>query len=401
MRFVTPFVTFCLLSNNCWTIALPLNSRHTECNNETTSGPFVFGTDVVSVVASPKYDFQGITGNDVCFVNFTLTHPGTNDRVNNYIALPLQDWNGMFQGIGGGGFAAGHIDRLGGQTALGYAAATTDAGHDISKSEQANALPWALLSPGNVNQDLLLNFGHRSLHEMTLIGKNVTASFYGRPIEYAYWNGCSQGGRQGLTIAQHYPTDYNGILADAPAIQWNDLTPAQEWPFIVQNNEGYTVSPCEFNAALAAVIQACDLLDGVADGIIDAPGLCDFKALSLVGQQYACGSNGSTEVFSKQAAEVIEKIWQGPRTPENEFLWFGLLKGAKFSSLAPNIAGNPMPQPFGISDTFIRGFIAKDKSYDTSSISYADFSGMYLSEWQSRDFPDLALRDVFARPLAV
>ena len=129
----------------------------------------------------------------------------------------------------------------------------------------------------------LSNFAHRSLHDMTVIAKAVSESFYGCAVSHSYWNGCSTGGRQGLALAQHYSHDYDGILADAPAIQWNDFTMAQQWPYTVENNEGYAPSPCELDVVVSAVMQACDGLDGLSDGLISAPTLCDFQAQSLVG----------------------------------------------------------------------------------------------------------------------
>lgn len=187
--------------------------------------------------------------------------------------------------------------------------------------------------------------------------------------------GCSTGGREGLALAQYYPSDYDGIIANAPAVQWNDFTPGQQWPLTVENNEGYAPSPCEFNTAVSAVVRACDGLDGTIDGTISALALCDFTAQSLIGTSLTCASNSSTQIFSQAAADVIDKIWQGPRTPQGEFLWYGLPKGANFSSLAPNLANSSVPQPFLISDSWYRGFLAKDIDYNTANISYEEFTG--------------------------
>jgi feruloyl esterase len=73
---------------------------------------------------------------------------------------------------------------------------------------------------------------------MTVVGKAVTAAFYGRPARYAYVNGCSTGGRQGLSEAQRYPEDYDGILSAAPAINWSRFIPAELWPQLVMLEEG-------------------------------------------------------------------------------------------------------------------------------------------------------------------
>jgi len=138
-------------------------------------------------------------------------------------------------------------------------------------------------------------------------------------------------------MAQYYPSDYDGILADAPAIQWSDFTMAQQWPYTVENVEDYAPSPCEFQAVVSAVIEACDGLDGLLDGTISAPALCHFQAQSLVGKSYICDTDGSTHTFSQKAADVVTKIWQGPRTPQGQFLWYGIVRGANFSVQAPNL----------------------------------------------------------------
>lgn len=358
-----------------------------NCTGTAISKPLVFGAEVLNLTANAITNFEGIAGNDVCYVIVAITHPGTGDRVNNYIALPLSGWNGRFQGIGGGGYATGTLEDAANQTVLGYSTGATDAGHDTTTAAVQDASPWALISPGNVNQYLLLNFAHRSLHDMTVIGKAVSESFYGSPVKYSYWNGCSTGGREGLALAQYYPSDYDGILADAPAVQWNDFTLAQQWPYTVENNEGYAPPPCELDAVVAAVIDACDNLDGLVDRTISAPGLCTFEAQSLVGKQYNCDTDGSRRTFSQKTADVVDKIWQGARTLENQFLWYGLIRGANFSTTAPNLANTSVPQAFPISDSWIRGFIAKNLSFDTANVSYAEFVGELLRadipEWKS------------------
>lgn len=156
----------------------------------------------------------------------------------------------------------------------------------------------------------------------------------------------------------------------------------------MQNNEGYAPSPSEFQAAVAAVTAACDGLDGFLDGIISAPALCDFTAQRLVGSDLTC-SGASNCTFSQQAADVIDKIWQGPRTPEGEFLWYGLPKGANFSALAPNLANSSEPQPFLISDSWFRGFLAKDLNFSTANVSYTEFTGQRL-------LPDMCKHTAFA-----
>ncbi|KAI9655566.1 MAG: hypothetical protein M1821_005359 [Bathelium mastoideum] len=385
----------------------------TSCSPNNIPNPQIYGAEVLSLTTasitgyqldvpsfSNNWPAQNITDLDFCQVNITITHPGANDSVNNQVWLPTTQWNGRLVGIGGGGYAANMgWDSLGPAVGLGYLAAGTDAGVPMNSS---SADAWALASPGNANQYLLLDFASRSVHEMTVMAKQVAESFYGEPPQYSYWQGCSTGGRQGLGEAQLYPEDYDGIIAAAPAINWNQFTLAQQWPYTVMNNEGHVPQQCEFDFATAAAVSDCDTIDGLLDGIIDAPGLCSFDPYSLIGQSFNCDGN-STVVFSTATAKVIQLIWNGPQTvhgvPAEQVwqdattlagnsLWYGLLRGANFSTLALTSTlsnGTTAALPFGISDSWIRNYLYRNVSFDTAGISYPTFESLFRLSIQQYD----------------
>ncbi|HTJ70787.1 MAG TPA: tannase/feruloyl esterase family alpha/beta hydrolase [Actinospica sp.] len=311
-----------------------------------------------------------------CAVSLYLTHPGANDHVLVEVWLPTSGWNGRFEGTGGGGYAAGQFD-----TALapaiqgGYAASSTDAGVGGNVLSPA---AWALNANGSVNTALLTDFAYRSVHDMTVAAKQIVAAYYGRTASYAYWNGCSTGGRQGLMEAQRFPTDYNGILAAAPAINWAEFIPAELWPQVVMNQEKDFPSSCEFNAFTQAAVAACDRSDPVNGGIIDDPAKCGFDPRSLVGKTVVC--DGRTLTITAADANVVRLIWQGPKTPQGRQLWYGLTKGAPFDGLAgttTTAGGTGVGAPFPISASWISYFLKQDPSFDTSTITYAQFTRLF------------------------
>lgn len=108
----------------------------------------------------------------------------------------------------------------------GYAAVSTDAGHDGEKHDPEY---WALKEPGKVDMYLLENFAYRAYGDQAEIGKAVAESFYGSPPKRSYRNGCSTGGRQEQAVAQRYPEGFDGVLAAAPAINWAHLLPTIYW----------------------------------------------------------------------------------------------------------------------------------------------------------------------------
>jgi hypothetical protein len=295
---------------------------------------------------------------NVCSVEIILLHPGWNDHVLVEVWLPLESWNGRFQGTGGGGYATGSGNSLlASAAAAGYSSATTDGGHP--NPNVLDPPEWALDKNGDINWALLTDFASRSLHDMTTVGKDVTKQYYARDPSHSYWNGCCTGGRQGIMEAQLYPADYDGILANSPAINWPGFIMAEQWPQVVMNQEMTFPNLCIFNAFITESILQCDFLDGVIDSVISDPANCTFNPYSLVGSTVTCDE--TEVVISYATADIVRKILDGPTTSSGDQLWYGLNVGTPFDGIASTT-------PFLISDFWIRYFLKRNPTFNTSTI---------------------------------
>ncbi|WP_406468086.1 tannase/feruloyl esterase family alpha/beta hydrolase [Streptomyces sp. NBC_01594] len=360
-------------------------SAVTPLNCSTLSVKAPAGTEVESVTAVRQaggtVNGTGILGGTVtdvpayCEVTVTLAHPGDGDHAKVQTWLPVSGWNGRLQALGGSAYGAGDNGvGLGTAVKNGYAATTTDAGVgdvlDIS---------WALNSEGQVNTALLKNFASRSQHEAAVVGKEVVDGVYGKPASYSYFNGCSTGGRQGYMEAQRYPDDYDGILADAPAINWDEFEVATLWPQVVMNNEKTYPSKCELDAFTNAAVKACDSLDGAKDGLVNDPERCDFDPRGLIGTKVVCGGRELT--ITAADAAVVRKIWDGPRTASGKKLWSGVPIGADLNGLAatnpPDANGNVTGAPFQVPALWVQLWLKKDPSFDVSKITYSQFTQLF------------------------
>lgn len=331
-----------------------------------------------------------------CRVHATVTTPGVDDQIGIDVWMPLSGWNGRFEGVGGGGYSTGNPASLPGPVNAGFAAAVTDGGHTGTSSFTGS---FALDSNGRLNWPLIEDFSYRALHDLAVVGKAVTAAYYGRQASYAYWNGCSTGGRQGLAEAQRYPTDYDGILSAAPAINWQKFIPAELWPELVMLRSGDFLPQCKFAAFQAAAIQACDKVgDGVVDGVIGDPLACNFDPSSLVGTSTPCGT------ITAQDAAVVAKIVEGPRTTSGDFLWYGLTWGASFSGLANTVPppNGTTPAPFPIALAHMGTWVQENPpvqlggTWDWTTLTYDQYDQLFqqsvemYSEVIGTDNPDLS-----------
>ena len=232
--------------------------------------------------------------------------------------LPALDWNGKLQSLGNGGFA-GLIDypELGSAMSKGYAATATDTGHTGSPVDAT----WALGHPEKV-----VDFGHRGIHEMTRVAKELVRTFYGKAAQHSYFAGCSDGGREALMEAQRYPADYDGILAGAPANYWTALLSTA-----ASDTQALTLDPASFipqakiPAIAAAVNAACDELDGVRDGILNDPRQCPFDPATI---QCKAGKDSDKCLTAPQAA-ALKAIYAGPHDGHGHHVFPGFLPGAE------------------------------------------------------------------------
>jgi Tannase and feruloyl esterase len=246
------------------------------------------------------------------------------------LTLPAANWNGSYMAEGGGVYcnpATPATDQL----AAGYATSTTDCGHQ----EFLLTSHWVTNPAGGLNWNRINDFGYLAMHLMAVESKTVIEAYYGLAPRYSFWNGCSTGGRQGLSEAERYPTDFNGILAGAPALSWPEFMNAQLWPQLVMRWSNDELPPCKEAAVNAALKSHCRDQNGQIDGVFD-PRTCDVRAVlrGLVGTSTPCGR------FTATDARVVQAIWQGPRKSgsqadllHGEPVWFGLEPGADLGSI--------------------------------------------------------------------
>lgn len=375
-----------------------ISARTLKSSNKcvpSTFSPLSPGTSIIDITANEVTDYAiaALDGNylpatpaaNISFCNITIiyTHSNWNDQITLTINLPLTGWNGRFVATGGGGLITGPtLPALEAGVYLGYATAGTDGGHaGFSPS-------WSLKETGLLNYPLLVDFASESLKDMVVLGKQVAESYYGQTTKYTYWAGCSTGGRQGHMMAQRYSDLFDGILANSPAINWNELQMASMWPQVVMY-ENQTVPPeCVMEAYTNATIKACDGLDGLVDGIISAPGLCNFDTYSLVGQTVDC--SGTEVKITRDYAYVIEQFLQGPHLSNGTRLWYGVNPGTDFTGLAgtscTGTATNCTIVGASLSQEWVSYFLELNPSYNAMTVGYSAYDSFWTQTKQWYDW---------------
>ncbi|KAM0272614.1 hypothetical protein ACHAQH_008605 [Verticillium albo-atrum] len=382
LRSVSRLAAFALLGTH-HVAGININSRQSSTSCNLIEAPNIPGAEVLSVKSELRLNLTGPAWDaenqelitlgplDLCEVNVTLTHPGANDKVTVWVWLPLKEWNGRFQGVGGGGLQAGRysLDTLGLAVNEGYAAASTD-GSAIGDGNN-HLDPSLFLEPGVLDLERFTDFAHRALHEVAVVGKAVTASFYETSEFYSYWSGCSTGGRQGYELAQRYPTDFDGILANAPALHWSSFVLAEGWGRHAMRVTGHTPTYCAMQAFTVGSTKACDSLDGVEDGVISDPNACPYDPDSLVGEQVACMDN-TTQVITKDDATIAKMIREGPKSSRGRKLWDGHDWGVDYLGLVPSAVSGIPDGIDRLVDSWIEFFIEKDINFDVSALTTID-----------------------------
>ena len=286
-----------------------------------------------------------------CRVAMTLT-PSADSDIGVEVWLPLSGWNGKYQAVGNGGWAGAiSYPALAAAVKRGYAASSTDTGHT------GNSAAFALGHP-----EKLIDYAYRSEHAMAVAAKAVVRTFYGSVPSRSYFNGCSTGGRQALVEASRYPDDFDGIIAGAAA---NPKTHLDAWRMVMSlamfKHAESLIPSSKYPAIHKAVVDACDSLDGVRDGLIENPQRCRFDPEVL-----RCkGADGPNCLTAPQmeSARVAMSPLKDPKTGAEMFPGYELGTELGWGRLL----GGPNPYETAL-DTY-KYVIFKNPSWDWRTFS--------------------------------
>jgi len=311
---------------------------------------------------------QGSGG--MCRVKMVLT-PTQSSSINIEAWLP-ETWNNKMFTYGGGGFSGGlgqSAKYMNTALGTGYASATSDLGHPTSSSAT-----WALNQPEKV-----IDFGHRGNHLVAVTAKQVMNAYYQLPVQRAYFQGCSDGGREALGEVIRYPGDYNGVIAGASANYFGEQMAFQVWTDRLRStvpNLNWKLS-----AVNTAVMNACDALDGVKDGKIENPKACNWDPAAI-----QCTLFDTTSCLNATEVAVMRKFYDGPRLATGELVYSGRARGSEggwASSDLLNTAGG---------QEYFRNFVYNNPNWSESNFNIdvdVPYSRTYVEPNVNADNPDI------------
>lgn len=282
-------------------------------------------------LTTPQGAFCEVSGNIAPTIGFKLD-------------LPISKWRGRYLQAGCGGLCGSINASIGNagscRPALDgeFAVAATDMGHTA-------AMGSADESAFAADPQKRIDFAYRANHVTALAAKALIRAFYGVPARYAYFSGCSDGGREALMEAQRYPDDFDGISAGAPAMLFQ-IQNSFFHAWSVAANLRADGSPILLVPKLAvlhrAVIAHCDMLDGVKDGLLSDPRACRVQP-----EWVACRANAGNTANCLTTEEwgAARKMYEGPTDAAgHRFLPGGLEPGSElmWTSFVPAKAGAPV-----------------------------------------------------------
>ena len=278
--------------------------------------------------------------------------PTADSEIKIEVWMPLTGWNDRLLGVGNGAWAGAIIyGALGQSLRKGFATVSTDTGHMGTFFDASFALG---------HPEKLIDFGYRSIHLMTVDAKLIVEAFYGKPAQFAYFDGCSTGGMQGLSEVQRFPDDYNGVVDGDPANYFTHLMFGNIWPGLVMlRDSAGDIPPAKFPTINQAEMKACDALDGVVDGIIDDPTLCHFDPKSLL-----CKGADSPECLTGPQVEALQNIYAGAKNPRTgEQVFPGLEPGSPLNQALS-------VKPAKIPTSYFQYVLSRDPDWKWQTLNY-------------------------------
>ncbi|KAE9365281.1 tannase and feruloyl esterase [Stipitochalara longipes BDJ] len=284
-----------------------------------------------------------------------------------------RNWTGRFLATGNGGIdGCIKYDDINYGNINGFSAVGSNNGHNGTGGS-------AFLN----NPEVLKDYVYRSLHTITEAGKNLTTAFYPTPVKKSYYLGCSGGGRQGIKAAEMFPEDFNGIVVGAPAVNFNNMT---SWRASFFDKTG---APTSLNFIPASawqgfihdeVLNQCDTIDGVADGIIEDPTLCEFRPESLI----CSAAHNSTNCLNEAQVEIVRSVLSPLYGASGELVFPAMQPGSEIMAVQKLYAGAPFPYSLD----WFRYVIYNTSTFDDTNFSVADItSAQALNPFHVQTYP--------------
>ena len=271
-----------------------------------------------------------------------------------------RNWTGRFLSTGNGGISGCiQYEDMAYTSSLGFATVGANNGHNGTGGS-------AFLN----NEDVVIDFAWRSIHINTIIGKQITQSFYSKPHTKSYYLGCSTGGRQGFKSAQSFPSDFDGIVAGAPAVRFNYLNAWSGFFYPTIRDAGPDGFPpnSTWDAIDTALLSQCDTLDGANDGMLTDPNLCNFRPEALICSDTS--SNTSACITGKQAS-TIRAIFSNLYGENGTFVYPHLQLGPGLLATIYTIYSRAQ---FPYTADWFRYVVFNDPNYDVDHLTPADWS---------------------------
>jgi feruloyl esterase len=346
-------------------------------------GTTIAGASLVTL--PPPYEASAY-----CSINAVIATAsnGRNNQVRFALGLPAA-WNQNFLFIGNEGFGGAIEAVASGEFAVeisrGYATAATDAGHE-SQLKTASALDGSFgLAAGEPNVAARDDYASRAVHLTAVAAEALTEAYYDSAM-FSFFDGCSTGGRQGLVEAQQFPTDFNGIVAGAPAIgdaiagfNWNEES-------LLRSPKGYLTS-AKLQFLDKEVLLACDGADGETDKLIQDPRQCNFDPSKL-----QCPyDRDSSDCLTTEQIAVVKDIYAGakadgvqlypgymPSDPAGPDGWAQWITGTAKPAAGAEPWGQP-PQSFtaapiqwSLQDQFMKYLAFNSPDYDSRGFNLGE-----------------------------
>ena len=243
-------------------------------------------------------------GQTVCEVEGTLA-----PTIGFKVVLPTTQWTQRYLQVGCGGLCGsinlevGAADGCMPLSTGGFVVSATDMGHQGRSPDFGR------------NAQQRVDFAYRGVHLTALASKHLIHAYYGQAQAYSYFTGCSDGGREALMEAQRYPDDFNGIVAGAPAMLFQ-FQNSLHHGWLAASNTGPDGKSIVVASRLPilhrAVLDACDGLDGLVDGLLSDPRTCHFDPKR---SECPAGSRNTSACLTATEVAAVSRFYEGPRDP--------------------------------------------------------------------------------------